>query len=438
MKRLSLPALFLASLYAACSGEKSDGRFPDASTNGDAFTFTPDTGPGLGDAPSECVGLECRRPNCGGSNTTTLTGTVYAPNGADPLYNALVFIPNGELQPFTDDVTCETCATSLGATAVSAALTDTSGHFELKDMPAGDDIPLVVQVGRFRRKIILPKVNDCKENTVAKGDARLPKNTTEGDIPRIAIVTSTYDPTECILQQIGIDSSEFSGKTGTGRIHLYTGNGATISGAMPGASLWDTVENLKHYQLIALPCSSYPTDDHGKDTIFQYASAGGRVFATDLSYPVVSANHIEWMKTGDFTSPGSFVSPAQIDQTFPKGQALAEWLQKLGAATNGTIPLTDTYSRVGKINAPAQRWLYSGTNTQSYTFNTPTDAEEKNQCGRVFYSSFHIGSGRGGFGTFPSSCTSKPLTPQERVLEFMLFDLASCVQSDSTTPVVPR
>ena len=85
----------------------------------------------------------------------------------------------------------------------------------------------------------------------------------------------------------------------------------------------------------------------------------------------------------------------------------------------------------------AQRWLYSGaTNTQSYTFNTPTNAAEKDQCGRVYYSSFHIGNGRSVTGTFPGACQNKPLTPQERVLEFTLFDLTSCIQT-STPPSAP-
>lgn len=104
----------------------------------------------------------------------------------------------------------------------------------------------------------------------------------------------------------------------------------------------------------------------------------------------------------------------------------------------GSLSLSETYSRVGAIRAPGQRWLYSGSNTQSYTFNTPTAAQEKDQCGRVYYSSFHIGSGRSSTGTFPGACKSTPLTPQERVLEFMLFDLASCVQSDKKPPVVPK
>jgi len=39
---------------------------------------------------------------------------------------------------------------------------------------------------------------------------------------------------------------------------------------------------------------------------------------------------------------------------------------------------------------------------------------------------------------FPNECTDGPLTPQERVIEFMLFDVASCVQPEDETPKPPR
>ena len=38
--------------------------------------------------------------------------------------------------------------------------------------------------------------------------------------------------------------------------------------------------------------------------------------------------------------------------------------------------------------------------------------------------------------TFPAECNDLPMTPQEKVLEFMLFDLSSCVQSDSKPPII--
>ncbi len=428
--------------FCACSSATRSSFDEGQEAGSEAGSLlTPEGGPSLltEAGPSGCAGLACNKPKCSGTNTTTLTGKVFAPNGADPLYNVLVFVPNGELRPFDDGISCETCEKSVSGDPIATALTDTQGRFQLKDMPAGKDIPLVVQIGRFRRKIKIPAVAECVETRVTDGTARLPKNSSEGDIPRIAIVTSTYDPTECILNQIGLETSEFTAPSGPGRVHIFRGNGNNVAGAPAGTELWGSPANLKKYQLVALPCSSFPSDPGGVGNLFDYANAGGRMFVTDLSYPVISQGRGDWPGTGNFSNPGSFTNPASIDTSFPKGKALAEWLNGLGVAPGGTINLSDTYSRVGLIRAPAQRWLYSGsTNTQSYTFNTPTTAPEKDQCGRVYYSSFHIGTGRSQTGTFPGACRTTPLTPQERVLEFMLFDLTSCVQSDALPPSIPK
>ncbi|MEA2746172.1 MAG: hypothetical protein QOI41_315, partial [Myxococcales bacterium] len=37
----------------------------------------------------------------------------------------------------------------------------------------------------------------------------------------------------------------------------------------------------------------------------------------------------------------------------------------------------------------------------------------------------------------PGNCGAAKLTPQELALEFLLFDLAACVQPDSQVPAAP-
>ena len=78
---------------------------------------------------------------------------------------------------------------------------------------------------------------------------------------------------------------------------------------------------------------------------------------------------------------------------------------------------------------------FNQTDEQLYGFNTPYNVPPANQCGRVFYASFHVANGSG--TSFPSECGNLPLTAQEKVLEFMLLDLASCVTDDSKPPPPP-
>src|SRR5262245_24039593 len=54
--------------------------------------------------------------NCpSGMALPQLTGTVYAPNGADPLAGALVYVPMGQPQPLPTGNRCDACATVAGA-----------------------------------------------------------------------------------------------------------------------------------------------------------------------------------------------------------------------------------------------------------------------------------------------------------------------------------
>ena len=73
-----------------------------------------------------------------------------------------------------------------------------------------------------------------------------------------------------------------------------------------------------------------------------------------------------------------------------------------------------------------------------YTFNTPVGAPPANQCGRVLFDDFHVEAVTTGHRQrraddgvdFPTECTGGAMTPQEKLLEFMIFDLGSCVTPD--------
>ncbi len=79
---------------------------------------------------------------------------------------------------------------------------------------------------------------------------------------------------------------------------------------------------------------------------------------------------------------------------------------------------------------------WAGSTVQQFSFNTPYGAPEENICGRVAYSGFHVVSEAGkdyAAAIFPEHC-SGPLSEQEKVLLYMLFDLGACVSNEQAAP----
>jgi hypothetical protein len=174
-----------------------------------------------------------------------------------------------------------------------------------------------------------------------------------------------------------------------------------------------------------------------------YATAGGHVFATHFQYA--------WLKdspAADFRGVATW-DPAKdigddytIDTSFPKGEALAEWLTVTGASsTLGQIHLDNVaYSVAAVAEPPSQTWIRKATagRPRYFTFNTPIGVDRAAQCGRFVFADLHA-SGLGG-SDFPQGCLTKPnaLSPQQLALEFLLFDLFACVDDDRERPMPPR
>jgi hypothetical protein len=79
--------------------------------------------------------------------------------------------------------------------------------------------------------------------------------------------------------------------------------------------------------------------------------------------------------------------------------------------------------------------MQSAGSTLYFSFNTPLGTTSEGTCGRIVYSDLHVGGGsmdQG--GVVPDECAVADLSPQEKALEFMLYDLSACVVPDSKAP----
>ncbi|MFL5307511.1 MAG: carboxypeptidase regulatory-like domain-containing protein [Polyangia bacterium] len=424
---------------------------------------------GLQCQQSTCKGGNCVQPACPGGVVTTLTGKVYDPAGRVPIYNVDVYVPNGPLPDFQDGPSCDSCADRASGHAVVRATTDASGTFTLgdhgADVPAGSNIPLVIQIGKWRRQITLPSVTACTQTALTDpNQMRLPRDQSEGHIPKMALTTGQNDALECLLRKVGISDSEFTPETGNGRINFYAGGGGTSAYASTlngGAAFtpvhpwWDSLDNLKKYDIILHSCEGGfgSFDQNGqpmsvkstaaRQALQDYADMGGRVFASHW--------HVYWFEQGTpaFKSIATFnhrtglptTYDATIDQTTPETQALSQWMVNVGGSTtpglvtirqNASSRTVDTVAG-GNIS---QGWISAPTLTPpGVLYLSATTPIPGGACGRVVFSDLHVSSGGGTAPTdlpampFPTGCVTTDLSPQEKVLEFMLFDIASCVIS---------
>ena len=461
------PLALAPLLGAGCSSTAKTSGFDDPQTDAGAEGGATDDGsvpddssvPSFGeagDAPSACVNLECQQAHCSPGTKTTVSGTVYDPAGLRPIYNVIVYVPNAPVQPFKPGITCDKCGALTTGSPVVSTLTGSDGKFVLPDVPVGANIPLVMQIGKWRRQITIPSVAKCTDTALTdKEQTRLPKNHTEGDIPHIAITTGGCDAFECLLRNIGIEDTEFTDPTGSGRIHIYQGEGgATIGGAtFKGTTLWSDATKLHAYDVMinSCECAEYGTDKPptSLQNVADYATQGGRMFSTHYQYywikdgPTASSfpTTASWLASEGF---GSASMTTDVNMSFPKGKAFAEWLVNTGASTTlGKLDVTSARYNVTAASAPSVEWL-TGANAGTralmhYTFNTPVGVPEDQQCGKVLFSDFHvIEGGFGGSQDFPAECAAlTTMTPQQKALEFMLFDLSSCIQKDTDPPVPP-
>ncbi|MBX3159255.1 MAG: carboxypeptidase regulatory-like domain-containing protein [Deltaproteobacteria bacterium] len=419
--------------------------------------------------PDACVGLECQVVDCAIAQKppTTFTGRVFAPNGTLPLYGINVYVPRSDPGPFTEGAICDKCSSSLPGNPLVQTVTDENGNFRLENVPAGDNVPLIVTTGKWRRKLTIAKVASCQDTALPEADTRLPKTKAEGDIPKIAITTGDADSLECLVRKLGIDDSEISNGTGAGRIHLYRGDGVqnfkagfpggggAISSAIP---FWSTVDNLKAYDIVFLSCegSHRPADKPqvALDAMKAYADLGGRVFASHWHNIWIGGNFQNqganptlappvWKDLARWRPDDSVLptSPIVIDEVSnPKGDSFATWMLNVGGSTvrDEITVVNGRATTVTLDTTRAERWVATRANdprspntAQIFQFTTPNEDIVDNRCGKVVFSDMHVTGTSNINNPYPQSCpggeNALDMSPQEKALAFMFFDIASCV-----------
>ncbi|HEY6081156.1 MAG TPA: carboxypeptidase-like regulatory domain-containing protein [Polyangiaceae bacterium] len=413
---------------------------------------------------------------CPSGMETSVSGTVYDPAGRVPLYNAVVYVPSvaGELPPFPSGVACEKCTDPVPAKL--AALSGPDGHFVLRGVPSGE-VELVVQLGKWRRKQTV-SVKACQDNPLTDPDlTRLPRTKQEGDIPKIALSTGHSDALECLLRKVGIADQEFTTDVGAGRVNLFVGcegdqadkhfGANQFAESLGGSSFPSTSQlfepgNIDRYDVVIFSCEGHKCDvlqtEKNIATLVDFANRGGRVFLDHNHYNWLNHANAPIESAAQFSSSSDEIeSPLAtvINTGFPKGEAFAAWLLNVGASSElGALDIYTARTSVQSLSPNrAQSWIFRDELPAAgffyFTIGTPVaekdDDPAPEACGRVVFTDLHVSKSGGGDSIdfsdqdtpFPGGCTTLELSAQEKALEFMLFDLTSCVQQETDKPTAP-
>jgi hypothetical protein len=296
---------------------------------------------------------------------------------------------------------------------------------------------VVIQLGRFRR--ILTLTTRCGEaSALAAEQTRLPRNSKEGDIPRVAVVTGAVDRMEHVLAKIGLEE-----------LDIYDGKKTTVGKTPIFGELLETPGKLMGYHILLVNClTNFENKLDASSTvkvIQDFVAAGGRLFVDDLSYEFV-----EWPfpgavdfepdpagAHGDTTVPQGPRDIAQIGSSTSSVSAtildpgLRKWLEQFPntVSAGGTVPIEGFLSHWAVMHAAGSTtkvWVEGGVSftggkgTRPLSVSMDPPSVDGKRCGRVAFNSYH---------TVPyESSPTAPFVPQERILEYLFFKVAACLE----------
>lgn len=423
-----------------------------------------DTGNGSGSGS----GSNC--PTC-----STITGKVWAPKygpgeappGQEiPIFGATIYVSDTRPAPIPQQVYCEPCID----TPQGAVSSKHDGSFELSVDGKGHYF-LVIQKGPFRLE---------QEIDVNYGVTALPPSATTlpsrldsqngAWIPKVAIARGNYDAIEDILGKVGFGSMDGSGqKLGTtdGEITFYDWAG---TGPTSVQYLVQNINELRKYHIVFFPCSTDVadavfTDQNNLKNIRQFVAEGGKLYVTDWSGEVGDRAFPPQIELGDdgfstadskgtydpMALTGTLTTVGDADGSLydaDDGKAVDPDLNMwLGLQTGPTEdnPTPSIYN--ANFFTVAHNWNYITKLTSvmkgnddmgNPVYDDPkawvTGSDGSHGAGPLAVTYEPAGCGKVLYSTFQTSGASASemhagLTPQERVLLFLIMEISSCTKN---------
>ena len=360
----------------------------------------------------------------GGGGNATVSGVVYAPNGSDPISQALVYVAGSAASAAGDPPTVP---------YISYDYTEPDGSFSLTEVPTGSQ-SIVMQKGAFTKTVSYTVMEGA--NTLPPGDTTLPAS----DGSSMMVVTGNYDAIENVLAKLGLGDVDASGNLvlGTESFTLVDGNSSLEDADYQNFDdFFATPANFDDYRTIFLNCGNGYEDEFFADTaavskLQSWVNAGGRLYCTDWSYDFCEQL---WPEQVGFESlltaggDGLSSTPGMRDEAqlgasmdtvacTVEDAFLKSWLDGRSVTnTDGTIDVIDWlpgWSAINEVGSGVKVWV-SG----EVEFGFPATTET-----RALTISFGAGEGSVLFSSYHTEESSSiELTPQDRVLQFLIFEI---------------
>ena len=257
--------------------------------------------------------------------------------------------------------------------------------------------------------------------------------------------------------------------TAAGRVHFYEGSiyngGAIIDANTPTeAALTEAATVMNSYDVVLFPCQGGAGDYNAANgfpntlaNLITYTTDGGRVFATHYHYDLLDGERQlrgdgelgqrlarRATTTATRVQRATSTRPSRRGRRSPSGSTSPPCTAAPRARSRSASSATTSRPSTRRPSAGCTPQAPAGTTAARYipihyTFDTPFGASP----GRAAASSTATSTSRAS-RTAPTHGRDlpgrvrgrrRPMTPQEKLLEFMLFDLTSCVSPPTCTPL---